>query len=151
MISGAFKSAIASKTSAYALQPAMFSLVVLLRLFRDWFTGHAEDLADNGRRSVRIFNLAMPAHTSQDYWLKYAALAEARFDLVIVYDGLDEDLANNVPPELFREDYAHYSWYEIVNTLAAYHGTASFALPYTLRYLVIHIRQTMMSALHSHR
>lgn len=104
-----------------------------------------EQLVYNGLRKVRIFNLAMPAHTSRDSWLKYAALGKARFDLVIVYDGLNEARANNVPPELFQEDYGHYSWYEIVNALAPYHGTASFALPYTLRYLVIRIHQTLMS------
>src|SRR5262249_40130461 len=48
-----------------------------------------------------------------------------------------EARANNAPPDIFREDYAHYAWYKIVNTLAPYHGTASFALPYTLRYLAI--------------
>ena len=96
-----------------------------------------EQLADNGHRNVRIFNLAEPAHTSRDSWLKYTALGEARFELVVFYDGINEARANNAPPEIFREDYAHYSWYKIVNTLASYHGTTSFALPYTLRYLAI--------------
>ena len=40
-----------------------------------------EQLAYAGQRNVRIFNLARPAHTSRDSWLKYAALSEARFDL----------------------------------------------------------------------
>ena len=102
-----------------------------------------EQLAYNGHRNVRIFNLAMPAHTSRDSWLKYAALGEARFELVVFYDGINEARANNAPPEIFREDYAHYSWYEIVNTLAPYHGTASFALPYTLRYLAIRMRHAL--------
>ena len=96
-----------------------------------------EQLAYNGHRNVRIFNLAEPAHTSRDSWLKYTALGEARFELVVFYDGINEARANNAPPEIFREDYAHYSWYKIVNTLASYHGTTSFALPYTLRYLAI--------------
>jgi hypothetical protein len=96
-----------------------------------------EQLAYKGHRNVRIFNLAMRAHTSRDSWLKYAALGEARFELVVFYDGINEARANNAPPDIFREDYAHYAWYKIVNTLAPYHGTASFALPYTLRYLAI--------------
>jgi hypothetical protein len=102
-----------------------------------------EQLAYNGHRNVRIFNLATPAHTSRDSWLKYAALGEARFELVIFYHGINEVRANNAPPEIFREDYAHYSWYEIVNSLASYHGTTSFALPHTLHYLAIRIRQTL--------
>ena len=99
-----------------------------------------EQLAANGHRNVRIFNLAMPAHTSRDSRLKYAALGDARFELVVFYHGVNETRANNAPPHLFREDYAHYSWYKIVNTLAAYHGTASFALPYTLQYLAISLQ-----------
>jgi hypothetical protein len=47
--------------------------------------------------------------------------------------------------EIFREDYAHYSWYEIVNTLAPYHRTTSFALPYTLGYLAILTRHALTS------
>jgi hypothetical protein len=102
-----------------------------------------EQLALNGRRNVRIFNLAMMAHTSRDSWLKYAALNDARFDLVIFYHGINDTRANNAPPEIFREDYAHYSWYEVVNALAPYHGKALFALPYTLRYVVIRARQVL--------
>jgi hypothetical protein len=96
-----------------------------------------EQLAYNGHPNVRIFNLAMPAHTSRDSWLQYAALGAARFELVVFYHGINEARVNNAPPEIFREDYAHYSWYKTVNTLAPYHGTASFALPYTLRYLAV--------------
>lgn len=104
-----------------------------------------EQLVYNCQCNVRILNLAMPGHTSRDSLIKYAALGAARFDLVIAYDGLNEARANNVPPELFRGDYGHYSWYEIANALAPYHGTASFALPYTLRYLAIRARQSLMS------
>ncbi len=104
----------------------------------------AETLAYSGHRNVRIFNLAMPAQTSRDSWLKYAALREARFDLVVLYHGINEARTNNAPPNIFREDYAHYAWYEIVNTLAPYHGSTSFALPYTLRYLVVSMRHILM-------
>jgi hypothetical protein len=99
-----------------------------------------EQLAALGHRDVRIFNLAMPAHTSRDSLLKYGALTDDRFDLVIFYHGINEARVNNAPPDLFREDYGHYSWYEVVNTLAPYHGSAYFALPYTLRYLAIAAR-----------
>lgn len=102
-----------------------------------------EQLAYNGYRNVRIFNLAEPAHTSRDSWLKYAALGAARFELVIIYDGINEVRANNAPPEIFREDYSHYSWYKIVNTLAPYHRTTSFALPYTLHYLAIRMQSAL--------
>jgi len=103
----------------------------------------SEQLAHHGRRNVRIFNLALPGHTSRDSRLKYAALSEARFELVLVYHGINEARANNAPPEVFREDYAHYSWYESVNALAPYHGAASFALPYTRRYLAVRMRNLL--------
>jgi hypothetical protein len=115
-------------------------------LHKDWGSVGQElreQLAYLGHRNVRVFNLAMPAHTSRDSWLKYAALGEARFDLVIFYHGINETRANNAPPGIFREDYAHYSWYEAVNTLAPYHGLAIFALPYTLRYLAIRTRYAL--------
>ena len=100
-----------------------------------------EQLAYHGHRNVRMFNLAIQAQTSRDSRLKYAALRGPRFDLVLVYDGINDTRTNNVPPELFREDYGHYRWYETVNIMAAYHGPARFALPYTLRYLTLGVRQ----------
>jgi hypothetical protein len=106
-----------------------------------------EALAFSGRRDVRIFNLAKPAHTSRDSWLKYAAIPSARFRLVVVYDGMNETRANNVPPDLYRDNYSHYSWYEGANAIAPYHGNARFVLPYTGRYIVTALR----AALHSDR
>jgi hypothetical protein len=101
-----------------------------------------EGLARNGLHDVRIFNLAMPAHNSRDSWLKYQSLNDARFNLVIFYDGINETRVNNVPPRLFRKDYSHFSWYQVVNALANYRG-ATFALPYTLHYLIIRLQQEL--------
>jgi hypothetical protein len=115
-------------------------------LHKDWSSVEMElreQLAYHGHRNVRVFNLAVPAHTSRDSLLKYAALGDARFDLVIFYHAINEARANNAPQEIFREDYGHYSWYENVNALAPYHGTAVLALPYTLRYLANNIRYNL--------
>lgn len=101
----------------------------------------AERLAFAGRRNVRVFNLAMAGHTTRDSRLKYAALRRARFELVVVYHGINDTRANNVPPELFRDDYSHYTWYETVNAMARYSGRTRFALPYTLRFLRLTLRQ----------
>jgi len=103
----------------------------------------AEQLDVAGLRNVRIFNFGVPAHTSRDSWLKYSAIDNARFDLVIVYDGINDTRTNNVPPELFRDDYSHYSWYGLLNAVAPSHGRATFALPYTLRYAIASARQAM--------
>ncbi len=102
-----------------------------------------EQLAFAGVPDVRIFNLAAPGLTSRDSRLAYEAIGEERFDLVVVYDGFNESRANNAPPELFRDDYAHYGWYEIVNTLAHHHGRARLALPYTLQYLGLQVRHAL--------
>jgi hypothetical protein len=115
-------------------------------LHKDWGEVEqalAERLAFAGHRRVRVHNLAREAHTSRDSLLKYAALSKARFDLVIYYHAINEARANNVPPQLFREDYGHYSWYQTVNALAPYQGRARFALPMTARLLVSSARMTL--------
>jgi hypothetical protein len=100
-------------------------------------------LDEGGLRDVRLFNLAAPGQTSRDSLVKYAALDSARFDRVVFYHGINEARANSVPPELFRDDYGHLPWYEVVSALAPYHGACWFALPYTLRYMGIRLRQVI--------
>lgn len=107
-----------------------------------------EQLAAAGHRNVRIFNLGIPAHTARDSLLEYRALDAARFDLVIFYHGINEARTNNAPPDLFRDDYSHYAWYETVNTMARYHDRSSFALPYTLRSVGLALRQALSSDRH---
>ncbi len=98
---------------------------------------------DGYRKNVRVFNLAYPGDTSLDSVLKYSAAGEARFDLVIVYDGMNDARMNNAPPEVFRDDYGHLAYYEAVNHLAPYHRHAFFALPYSLVYLADRIRESV--------
>jgi hypothetical protein len=114
-----------------------------------WGTVQAElreQLAFAGYRDVRFFNLSAPGLTSRDSRLAYEAIGDEHFDLVLVYDGMNEARANNVPPDLFRDDYGHYGWYEIVNALARHHGRTRFALPYSLEYLGLRLRQTVLAS-----
>jgi len=104
-----------------------------------------EQLTLSGKWSVRVFNMARSAHTSRDSLLKYKHLGDARFEMVVFYHGINEARANNVPPELFKEDYSHYSWYEVVNTLTPYHKATSFSLAYTPAYLAVRIKQVLQS------
>ena len=76
--------------------------------------------------------------------IEYEALGNEHFDLVLVYDGINEARANNVPPDLFRDDYGHYGWYEVVNALARHQGRARFALPYTAEYLGLRLRELLL-------
>ena len=107
------------------------------------FSPFVDELLDQLKdiRPVRIFNMAIPAHTSRDSLHKYRALGDARFDLVIFYHGINEARVNNVPPEHYRDDYSHYFWYETVNTVSPAHGVARFATPYTLRLMAMRMRQ----------
>src|SRR5262249_42013504 len=59
----------------------------------------------------RICNLARPAHTSRDSLLKYSRLAGEQFEVVIVYDGINDVPMNCCPREKFRDDYTHFAWY----------------------------------------
>jgi hypothetical protein len=103
-----------------------------------------EQLVRAGYRSVRIHNLAQPAHTSRDSLVKYAALGDARFELIVVYDGINDARANNAPPQVFRGDYSHLPWYELVNAIAPSAGGARLALPATLRFALARLRQSLL-------
>jgi hypothetical protein len=102
-----------------------------------------EQLARAGRRDVRVHNLARPAHTTRDSLVKYEALRDARFDAVVVYDGINDARTDNAPPELFRSDYSHLPWYELVNAAAPAAGGARLALPATLRYAAARLHQSL--------
>ncbi len=75
-------------------------------------------LSNSLGKTVKLFNLAEMAHTSLDSYYKYKLLEDYKFDLVILYHGINELRANNCPPELFKLDYSHYGWYAELNTLS---------------------------------
>ncbi len=81
--------------------------------------------------AVSVHNVAMPAHTTRDSLLKYAHLEGRAFDVVLLYHGINEARANNAPPDIYRDDYGHYAWYEIVNDFDGANPLRPFALPYT--------------------
>ena len=94
----------------------------------------AERLTQETRRVVRVVNFAMPGHTTLDSLYKYRKLAPAGVELVVVYHGLNELRANNVPPEAFRDDYSHYGWYELVRDVVDRDALYPLAGPYSLRF-----------------
>lgn len=71
----------------------------------------AEKLQAEVGAHFRIFNLGHSAHTSRDSLLKYSQLADEQFELVIVYDGINDVRLNCCPRAQFRDDYRHYAWY----------------------------------------
>jgi hypothetical protein len=86
-------------------------------------------------KTVRLFNLAYPAHNSRDSMLKYRWLADQHFDLVVAYDGVNDTRMNNTPPGLFRDDYSHCLWYRCVNRLDEHPDLNRLALPFTMQHL----------------
>src|SRR3954449_6666102 len=88
-------------------------------------------------RKVRIFNCAGAAMTTRDSLIKYRQLKSPAFDLVFIYEGLNDVRLNNIPPQKFRADYTHNSWYHRLARLDAHPETAWTVLPFTCEYLVI--------------
>lgn len=77
-----------------------------------------EDLSLRSPREVRVHSVAKAAHSSRDSLLKYRHLDEQRFDLVVVYHGINDVRANQIPAEDYRDDYSHMEWYRRVNWLS---------------------------------
>jgi hypothetical protein len=88
-------------------------------------------------RRVRVHNLSAPAHTSLDSYYKYKHLADKRFDLVVVYHGINEVRANNCPASTFRSDYSHFAWYKLINDFERRADARWFILPYTIEFVVL--------------
>jgi hypothetical protein len=85
-------------------------------------------------RPVRVFNLAFAAHNTRDSLLKFRRLARQRFDLIVIYHGINDARMNNAPPDQFRDDYSHCAWYRHLNFLDEHPRLCKAALPFTLVY-----------------
>ncbi len=84
-----------------------------------------------------VFNISVPALTSLDSYYKYYLLKNYHFDAVVFYHGINETRANNCPPDMFRKDYSHYSWYLMVNAYFKHKEIQYLVFPYTFTYLFI--------------
>ncbi len=61
---------------------------------------------------VQIVGAALRTHTTRSSLLKYELLRSYDFDLVLIYHGINDLWANQVPLEEFQEDYSHLDpWY----------------------------------------
>lgn len=93
-----------------------------------------ERLTNKTGRPVRIDNLGGEGHTTRDSLIKYRQLKRHRYDLVIVYDGINDCRTNNVPTGQFRPDYSHYAWYYLVNREDRVGPHRISVIPFTLDY-----------------
>jgi hypothetical protein len=63
--------------------------------------------------SVRVASTGVPAHTSFDSRWKYQHWYRGYdFDLVLLYDNINDARANNYPREVFRDDFTQFPYYQ---------------------------------------
>ena len=63
--------------------------------------------------AVRVVSTGVPAHTTFDSLWKYQYWYDGYdFDLVLLYDGINDARANNYPREVFRADYTQFPYYQ---------------------------------------
>jgi lysophospholipase L1-like esterase len=61
---------------------------------------------------LELVGAALRSHTSRSSVLKWRLLAPYAFDVVLIYEGINDLYANHVAPESFRDDYAQLGpWY----------------------------------------
>lgn len=111
-----------------------------------------QNLSKKLSRHVRIHNLSEAAHTVLDSCFEYAQLKNKHYDLVVVYQGINEVRANNCPPEVFKDNYAHYSWYRDVIRIEKHKEVDRWSTPFVLSYLLdqLLIKMGFITVLHPH-
>lgn len=82
-------------------------------LFNRHFTERLrERLAPEVDGDLELLGAALRAHTSRSSLLKWRVLARHDFDLVLIYEGINDLYANHVEPSRYREDFSHLGpWY----------------------------------------
>ncbi|SKB95358.1 hypothetical protein [Dyadobacter psychrophilus] len=86
-------------------------------------------------RKFNFFNVAMPGHNSRDNMVKYNLLKKQHYDLVIYYEAINENRANNISSDLFYADYSHIKWYDEINLLLKHPEMNVTVMPYAVHYL----------------
>lgn len=95
-----------------------------------------------GTRFV-FHNIAAAGHTSRDNALKYSLLEDKRFDLVMYYEAINENRANNIPAKDFRQDYSHMRWYRDIYLLRSHSEINITVIPYLLDKLIANVRDRL--------
>ncbi|MEO6283646.1 MAG: hypothetical protein ABIN80_02715 [Dyadobacter sp.] len=87
-----------------------------------------------------FYNIAGAGHTSLDNALKYSLLEKQRFDLVIYYEAINENRANNIAAKDFKADYSHIKWYRDIYLLRAHPEINFTVIPYLADMLISTVR-----------
>lgn len=91
------------------------------------------------KKNVRVFDVAIPGHTSLDNAIKYELLKDKEFDLVIYYEAINENRANNTAPDLFKDDYSQMEWYHHIGLIRKHPELNFTTLPYLLHKAIVTI------------
>jgi hypothetical protein len=90
-------------------------------------------------RPVRCYNLAFAARTTRDSLIKYRLLDKQRFDLVVIYHGINDTRMNNCPPSLYRDDYRQCDWYHKIYCYQRSLTAPVLMLPYTTAFMAMSV------------
>nr|WP_295931139.1 hypothetical protein [uncultured Dyadobacter sp.] len=90
-----------------------------------------------------VYNIAAPGHTSRDNVLKYSMLDDKRFDLVMYYEAINENRANNIPAKYFRQDYTHIRWYRDIELLRSHSEMNVTVIPFVIHKLINSVRDRL--------
>lgn len=61
---------------------------------------------------VRVFDVSSVAHTTRDSFHKSQRLANKKFDLILLYHGINDARMNCCQESMFKDDYTHCFWYK---------------------------------------
>ncbi|MCF0070329.1 hypothetical protein LZD49_07585 [Dyadobacter sp. CY261] len=95
------------------------------------------------RARFAFYNVADAGHTSRDNAVKYSLLEDKRFDLVLYYEAINENRANNVPAKDFRQDYSHMRWYRDIYLLQAHPEINITVIPYLLDKVIGNVKDRL--------
>jgi len=88
------------------------------------------------QQKFRFYNVAMAGHTSKDNRIKYQLLSKQYFDLVIYYEGINENRANNVSKKQFSDEYLHIQWYDDINLIQRHPEMNITVIPYATDFML---------------
>jgi len=86
----------------------------------------------NNNERFAFYNIAAAGHTSLDNALKYKLLSKQRFDLVIYYEAINDNRANNINENAYFDDYSHIIWYDDIIRLLTHSEINITVIPFII-------------------
>lgn len=88
------------------------------------------DEAKAAGKEVKVFNLAEDGFMSLDSRIILELLDGFEVDVIFVYHGISDVRANNVPEELYQDDYSHIREYKMIRTVQDHGGMNVSIIPF---------------------